>query len=213
MVTNLEHNTMPISHKHNCIFIHIPKTAGTSIEASLGMHGDLDYVGIKPYINQRKNQDTLFGVGLQHLTALQVKRKIKNYDDYYKFTFVRNPWSRFVSAMIFNGSLRSNLKSNLTKSEFKKNMQDINYSMGHFKCQLDYIEHDGNLLVDFVGRFENLHEDYSHISSVLGVNLTLEHRMKTEHKHYTEYYDDETRQIVAEKYARDIEYFGYKFGG
>lgn len=203
---------MPISNKYNCIFIHIPKTGGTSIESSLEMHGDVDYIGVKPHINQTENHNVLWGGGLQHLTGAQIKDKIENYNDYYKFTFVRNPWSRFASAVIFNGSISTNLKSNLTKSEFKKHIQGIDYDDLHHKCQLDYIMHDGNLLVDFIGRYENLHEDYAHINSKLGTNLTLEHRMKTKHKHYTEYYDDETKQIVAERYAKDIKYFGYKFG-
>jgi hypothetical protein len=47
---------VPVSHKHNCIFIHIPKTAGTSIEASLGMHGDLNFVGYKPYCKKPLGQ-------------------------------------------------------------------------------------------------------------------------------------------------------------
>jgi hypothetical protein len=68
--------------------------------------------------------------------------------------------------------------------------------------------------MDFIARFENRNKDLEYISNKIGFNIDANtkrrhHRRK---KHYTEYYDDETREIVAKRYAKDIDYFGYRFG-
>ena len=166
--------------------------------------------------------------------------------DYFKFTFVRNPWDRCVSRYFYlqqrKTIIHNNyLKDNSTFAEFAKSKgppygpdDERNFYVGATKQmkgrspnlatlftqkhpwdnQLDWIsDENGVVLTDYIGRVENLQEDFNTVCDKIGIpREELPHRNKSEHKHYTEYYDEESKQIVAEKYAKDIEYFGYEFG-
>ena len=72
----------------------------------------------------------------------------------------------------------------------------------------------GNMLIDFVGRFENLQNDFDYACEKIGIpKKKLPHMVKSENrKHYTEYYNEKTKSIIANKYAKDIEYFNYRYG-
>jgi hypothetical protein len=66
--------------------------------------------------------------------------------------------------------------------------------------------------LDFIGRFENLQEDMRKVAQIIGLpTVDLPHLVKTKHKHYSKYYDNETEQITRERYTRDIELFNYTF--
>ena len=197
-----------ISHKHKCIFIHIPRCGGTSIE--IAMCG-------RNWFNIESST--------KHLIASTAKNIYKPYwNDYFKFSFVRNPWDRMVSLAKYPGTYKLNLnKGKLVGFEDyfqkfpeievdgrSKSLSDTFYPIKN-SVYLNIL----NVELDFIGRFENLNEDFEFIYKSIGdipPLLTNDSIHRSYHGHYTEYYDDETRQIVAEKYAKDIEYFGYKFG-
>jgi len=199
-----------INHKHKFIFIHMPKCGGSSIETSFGYN----LWDKKKFPNNFCDKQLLLGRDehtgkyLQHLTISEVYKihpQLKN--DYFSFAFVRNPWDRAISDYFyFGGPKKQSLKKFL--------LSPTHLDPSHSVPQYDFLkDNEGNMAVDFVGRFENFENDFIYVCNHLNMaGLKLPHINKRNKKHYTEYYDDEAREIVEEKYARDIEYFGYKFG-
>lgn len=191
------------------IFVHIPKCAGCSLWQALR---DLNLKEIE-----------YFGHGEAKL------EKPFPYDDSYKnyfsFSFVRNPFDRLVSAFFFLKSGGHNHKNALQYDKYmrtpsesfedfvlhKLNDDAIN-SVQHLKPEHFWIYKNNQQVIDYVGKTELLQEDISKICSMLNIpNFNLPHENKSYHKHYSEYYNDETREIVAKKYSKDIAYFDYKF--
>ena len=141
----------------------------------------------------------------------------KDIRSYFKFTLFRNPYDIMVS----NFSMFTQQPFRIeTLKQFHKdpaNMSFIEfieftdkYNNHHWQSQLDFIN---GYDINFIGRVENIKEDFNIICDKIGIpQRQLSHVNKSNHKHYTEYYNEETKQIVAEKYAKDIKYFGYEFG-
>lgn len=192
-----------ISHKHKCIFVHIRKTGGISVSSFL----------------KEIDPDAEYAYGPDLHAPLSWYKKAYGeqiFNNYFKFTFVRNPWDLRVSFKKWcaneDGSLgkyarRLSLSDWIKRYAVRYNPNKTGVGM----TQLAYLNPIEDM--NFIGRFENFQQDFNIICDKIGIpHQELPHKNKTKHKHYTEYYDDETKQIVAEKYAKDIEYFGYEFG-
>ena len=143
--------------------------------------------------------------------------------DYTSAAFTRNSWSRAVSDFLW---LSRELKISdgefvdyLTEEgKFKEalncNNKQPSKRYDHVLPQLEFITINNQLAVDYIGSFENIQHDFDVLCELIGVGgVELPHHKKTVYdKSCVEYYDDKTKQLVAEKYAQDIEYFGYEFG-
>ncbi len=162
---------MPISHQYKCIFIHIPKACGTSIGYALNISDDKTDLTVE-------NRDSLYGridrsssdllahgflsPVLQHLTVRDLKKILPPdiINNYFKFTFVRNPWDRMVSWYHYEPLIYSRISSKgYSVPSFAEFIENLNT----FSRQEQYsfiVDENGETQVDFVGRFENLNYDY-----------------------------------------------------
>lgn len=185
--------------RRECIFFHIPKTAGLAVsEALFGNHG----------------------AGHITVEAARVVFGRRRFQSYFKFAFVRNPWDRLVSAYHYlrAGHPTSPIAVDLQKCrDFQEFVTELLHdprvaSEQHIQPQHQFVtDSRGRLAVDFVGRFERLAEDFAYIADRVHPGAALGVTNPSRHEGYRTYYSDVTRAIVGEFYHRDIALFGYKF--
>jgi len=205
-----------INRKHNCLHIHIPRSAGLSINNSL-FSTDIS----------------------EKLTAVQYRNLFGDlFTDFFKFGFVRNPWDRLVSIYCYCKNTRLDVCGKLLQycvskyggnsfSEFINLVEHIVNHDSFFDSGLPidwklflqpqyYWLHDGDeLLVDFVGRYERLHGDYNKVCDHIGLQ---DKRNRLSRIGYTKnrfqyrgYYNTALANKVKSIYLVDCEAFAYKF--
>jgi chondroitin 4-sulfotransferase 11 len=181
------------------IFIHIPKTGGSSIVQAL-LKSDSRHIPVSEYLRANPQK----------------------FRRYFKFSFVRNPFDRLVSSFHFLKSGGMNPQDSAWAKENLSSIPDfpsfVNEWLSvesadnwiHFMPQYQFLcDHTGALRVDFVGRFESLETDFELVGERLGVDAGLPWKNKGDHKLYGDYYDASMKEKVADIYQRDFELFGY----
>ena len=148
----------------------------------------------------------------QH-NEIRVAKKVlpdEIFNSYFKFAFVRNPWDRLVSEYEFIRRRPNHGRhSKVIRMEFDEYI--VYQSKRRDAHQIDMLaDKQGNLLMDFVGKFENLEKDWLYVAKKLGIeNKELGHRKKSGIKDYKAYYTQENWDLVADLWHRDIDAFGY----
>jgi hypothetical protein len=149
-----------------------------------------------------------------HSSAREIKEKLpkKIYDTYFKFAFVRNPWDWQVSLYHYMLQTPVHFQYDLAKS-LKDFDHYLEWRVNEDKnLQKDFVtDHNGNLIVDFIGRFENIEKDFEYICKKLDLRCSLPHVNRSHHRDYRTYYNEKTKQLIYDHFKEDIDFFGYTF--
>ena len=191
-----------IKGRTDIIRVHITKTAGTSISRGMRFYGPNKKKGIKKHYFAKEIIDI---VGQ------------KQWDNAFKFTFVRNPWDRLFS--LYRYQLRKNtIKSKDQRDSFSLWLKDkvIKIKLDptrKAKPQVDWLtDYDEKIDFDFIGRFENLEEDIKKLAQLLNMKIKIPHiNQSLPIVHYSSAYDDELEELIRVNYKNDIDTFNYQF--
>tara|TARA_B100001093_G_scaffold479610_1_gene508751 strand:+ start:4096 stop:4782 length:687 start_codon:yes stop_codon:yes gene_type:complete len=227
-----------VSHKHKCIFVHVPKVAGQSIESFFLEDLGLNWESRRPLLLMHNSESEIGPPKLAHLLAEDyVKYHYISQDlfnDYFKFTFVRNPFDRAYSFYKYLGFSEFLSFDDFILNKFKDESLISNYWF--IRPQYDYIYSNGNCLVDFIGKFENIQSDFLHVATKLNLEKKLPHKniSKTSsgfkrklqlisnnfkflpllfNKPHSKKFvmSDDSRQILIDFYLKDFKYFNYNY--
>ena len=197
--------------EHKSVYIHIPKTGGTSIRRVLR---ELPHVVDAGHSTLRQHAE--------RFDLLHQRKNIKvekgEWDDYKTFTIVRNPWDRLVSEWKWFTHVhpREAIKSRYRGMNFKKFADHFFHSKPfgdyrHRRPQVHFLYHNDNL-IQHIYRFEELQQSFASICDLLKIsNNGLGHHYKSSREHYSIYYDTHTRKIVEDKWGADIDLLKYTF--
>lgn len=210
---------MIISHKHKFIFIHIQKCAGTSITYALNKYlGEQDLVlGCTP---EGEELSAIWGKtkGLyKHVNSANAKGILGNkiWNEYFKFSFIRNPWDLVVST--YHWWLETSWDDEQQTGKKVRNLNNFEeYVFSPYlrteTCSEYIMDGKGNCLIDFIGRQESLERDFAYICGRLNLpNLELPQKNASQHHDFRIYYNQAMREIVAQKFKWDLKNFQYSF--
>lgn len=199
-----------ISFQKRFLFVHIPKTAGNSIQSILRHYSEDEIV------RSRRRQDGIERFGVRnpkyqikkHSTLADYRAALEEaqFNALYKFTCVRNPWDRIVSYYFSSGEQ----PAEWNRAAFKRVALKVP-SVADF-LRLEHGDKDPFDNVDRIIRFETLQEDFRVVCAELDIPpASLPEYNRSTREHYSRYYDNELRALVSERFAPEIGHFGYVF--
>jgi hypothetical protein len=199
-----------ISLKKRFLFVHIPKTAGNSIQSVLRGYSEDELVAL------RGEQDGIERFGLRnpnykirkHSTLAEYRAALgeKRFAELYKFACVRNPWDRMVS---YYFTPTQNTVA-WDPKEFRKVIIKAVPVADYLR--LNECDNDPFENVNYIMHFENLVDDFRTVCRALGISpTTLPQYNRSNREHYSRYYNGELRELVRARFAAEIERFGYTF--
>lgn len=208
---------MLISDSHQFIFLRMRKVASTSMKAILlpmclpRPTGRLAHLKSRAWLVRDYHKYVCRAH--DDIRTAQRLMPAESFDKYFKFAFVRNPWDRLVSEYEFLLERPTHGRHARVKKldSFKDFIQMQIPRKDAYQINM-LCDRKGNLLVDFVGKLENLQSDWQTVCTQIGIPYQdLQRKNATQHRHYQDYYDNESRQRVARHWAKEIELFEYAF--